>query len=75
MGGRNTKSVEELEKEVAEVIAVSGRCEQEILTDFKVYCALKWRSATPGSILNYHDIRRMKDLHPAFLLCQSILNK
>ena len=75
MRGRNKKLVEEMEIEVAELIAKSGRCEQEILTDFNDYCALKKRSNTPGSILNDRDIRRMKDLHPAFLLCKSIMHK
>jgi hypothetical protein len=53
----------------------SGRCEQEILTDFNDYSALKKRYNIPGSILNNRDISQMKDLHSAFLLCQSIINK
>jgi hypothetical protein len=75
MRGRNKKSIEEMEKEVAELIAESGQCKQDILTDSNDYRALKKRSDTPGSFLNDHDIWRMKDLHPAFLLCQSIMNK
>jgi uncharacterized coiled-coil DUF342 family protein len=43
MGGRNKKSIEELEKEVAELIAESGQCKQDILTDFKAYRAVKKR--------------------------------
>jgi hypothetical protein len=69
------KLIEELEKEVAELIAASGRCEQEIFTDFNDYCALKKRSNNLGSILNDRDIWRMKDLHPAFLLGKSIQKK
>ena len=75
MGSRNKKSIEELEKEVAELIAGSGQCKQDILTDFNDYRALKRRSATPGSFLSDCDIRRMKELKNAFLLCQSIINK
>ena len=55
------KPIEELEKEVAELIAASGRCEQEIFTDFNDYCALKKRSNNLGSILNDCNIWRMKD--------------
>jgi len=75
MGGQNKKSIEELEKEVAELIAKSGRCKQDILMDFNDYCALKKRSNMPGSIFNDRDIWRMKDLHPAFLLGMSIKKK
>jgi hypothetical protein len=75
MPGPKKKSIEELEKEVAELIKKSGRCEQDIFTDFNDYCALKKRSNTLGSILNDRDIRRMKDLHPAFLLGKSIEKK
>ncbi len=58
--------------EVAELIAKAGRCEQEILTDFNDYSALKKRYNIPGSILNDCDICWMKDLHLAFLLGMSI---
>ena len=75
MPGPKKKSIEELEKEVAELIAKSGRCEEDIFTDFKDYCALNKRSNTHGSILNNRNILRMKDLHSAFLLFQSIMNK
>jgi len=75
MPGPKKKSIEELEKEVAELIAKSGRCEEDIFTDFKDYCALNKRSNTHGSILNNRDILRKKYLHSAFLLCQSIINK
>ncbi len=68
MRGRNKKLVEEMEIEVAELIAISGQRVQQILTDFNDYCALKKRSNTLGSILNDCDIWQMKDLHPAFLL-------
>ena len=41
MRGQNKKSIEEMETEVAELIAKLGRCEQEIFTDFNDYFALK----------------------------------
>jgi hypothetical protein len=69
------KTIEELEMELTELIGESGRCEQDILTDFNDYRALKKRSNIPGSIFNDHHIRRMKDLHPAFLLGKSIEKK
>ncbi len=69
------KTIEELEMELAELIGESGRCEQDILTDFNDYRALKKRSNIPGSIFNDHHIRRMKDLHLAFLLGKSIEKK
>ncbi len=34
MRGRNKKTIEEMEMEVAELIAKLGRCKQDILTDF-----------------------------------------
>jgi hypothetical protein len=69
------KSIEELEKEVAELIAESGRCEHDIFTDFNDYRALNKRYKTPGSFFNNGDISRKTDLHSAFLLYQSITNK
>ena len=75
MPGPKRKSIKDLEKEVAELIAESGQCKQDILTDSNDYRALKNRSDTPGSFLNNCDIQRMKDLHSAFLLGQSIMNK
>ena len=75
MHGRNKKTIEEMEKEVAEFIAESGQCEQDIFTDSNKYHVLKKRSDTPGTFLNDHDIWRIMDLHPTFLLCKSIINK
>ena len=34
---QNKKTIEEMEEEVAELIAESGQCKQDILTDFKAY--------------------------------------
>ena len=53
---RNKKTIKEMEKEVAELIAESGQCEQDIFTDSNKYRVLKKRSDTPGSFLNDHDI-------------------
>jgi hypothetical protein len=68
MRGQNKKSIEEMEKEVAELIAESGRCEQDIFTDSNKYRVLKKRSDTPGSFINDHNIRQITDLQSAFLL-------
>ena len=75
MPGPKRKSIEELEKEVVELIAESGRCEQDILMNSNKYHVLKKRSDTPGSFLNDHDIWQITDLHSAFLLFKSIINK
>ena len=75
MRGRNKKTTEEMEMEVAELISNSGRCEQDIFTDSNKYRVLKKRSNTPGSFLNDHDIQQIMDLHPAFLLGKTIKNK
>ena len=56
MPGPKKKSFKELEMEVTELIAKSGQCKQDILTDFNTYCVLKKKSNTPGSILKDHDI-------------------
>ena len=40
MPGQKKKSIDELEKEVAELIAESGRYKQDILTDSNDYRAL-----------------------------------
>ena len=75
MHGQNKKTIEEMGKEVAELIAKSGQCKQDIFTDSNKYHVLKKRSDTPGTFLNDHDIWRIMDLHPTFLLCKSIINK
>jgi hypothetical protein len=75
MRGRNKKTIEEMEMEVAELITESGRCEQDILTDFKDYTAAKKRINNPRSLHDNEDLQKMTDLYPTFLLCQSIINK
>ena len=63
MRGQNKKTIEEMKIEVAELIAESGQCKQDIFTDSNKYRVLKKRSDTPGTIRNDHDIRRIMDLH------------
>ena len=75
MRGKNKKLIEEMEKEVAELIAESGRCKQDILTDYKAYTAVKKRINNPCSLHDNEDLQKMTDLHPAFLLCKSIIHK
>ena len=52
MPGPKKKTIEELEKEVAELIAKSDRCEHDILTDYKDYRALKRRINHLGTFHN-----------------------
>jgi hypothetical protein len=75
MPGPKKKTIEELEKEVAELITKSGRCEQDIFTDFKAYRAVKKRINNPGTFHDNEDLQKMTDLYSAFLLCQSIIHK
>jgi hypothetical protein len=56
MPGPKKKTIEELEKEVAELIAKSGRCEQDIFTDSNKYRALKWRINDPGTLHDNEDL-------------------
>jgi hypothetical protein len=41
MGGGKKKSIEEIETEVEELIAKSGRCEANTHTNYNAYLALK----------------------------------
>ena len=50
MPGSKKKSMEELEKEVVDLIAESGQCKQDILMDSNKYRALKWRINDPGNL-------------------------
>ena len=74
MGGRKKKSFKELEKkELAEIIEKSGRSEQDILTDYNAYRALKKRIDDSNSCHDDDDIRRMKELKDAYLLGRIIM--
>ena len=75
MGGRKKKSINELEKELAELIEKSGRSKQDILTDCNDYRALKKRIDNNNSRHHDADIRRMKDLKDAYLLGVIIINR
>ena len=75
MPGPKKKTVEDLEKELAELITKLGRCKQDILTDFKAYRALKCRINYPGTLHDNEDLRKLTDLQSAFLLGKSIENK
>ena len=58
--------------EVEELITKSGRCEQDILTDFKAYRAVKKRIKNPVTNHDNEDLQKMKDLQFSFLLGKSI---
>jgi hypothetical protein len=75
MRGKKKKSIEELEKELAELIKKSGRSEQDIQTYHNDYRALKKRIDNPNSLHDDDDVRRMKELYDPFLLGETILNK
>ena len=68
MPGPKKKTIEELEKEMAELIAKLGQCKQYIFTDFKDYRDLKWRINDPGTHNDNDDLRKMMNLQSAFLL-------
>jgi hypothetical protein len=76
MPGPKKKTIEELEKEVAEeLINKLGKCEQDILTDFKAYTSVKKQINIFCSLHNNEDLQKMMDLRPAFLLEKSIEKK
>ena len=75
MRGRKKKSIDELEKELAELIEKSGRSKQDILMDHNDYQALKKRIDNNNSRHHDADIRRMKDLKDAYLLGVIIINR
>ena len=75
MRGRKKKSIDELEKELAELIEKSGRSKQDILMDHNDYQALKKRIDNNNSCHHDADIWRMKDLKDAYLLAVIIINR
>ena len=72
MGGRKKKSIEELEKELAELIKKSGRSEQDIQRDCNDYRALKKRIDNPNSLHDNHDVWRMTELKDAYQFALTI---
>ena len=75
MRGKKKKSIEELETELEQLIANSGRSKDDIHTDYIAYQALKRRIDNPDSLHEDDDIRRMKDLHNVYLLGRSIRSR
>jgi hypothetical protein len=75
MGGRKKKSIEELEMEVKELIAKSGRSKDDILNNCNDYRALKRKIDNPNSRHDDDDVRWMKDLHNVYLLGKTICNR
>ncbi len=67
MRGRNKKTIEEMEMEVEELITKSGRCEQDIFTDFNEYRAVKKWINNPCSLHDNEKLQKMTDLHLAFI--------
>jgi hypothetical protein len=75
MRGKKKKSIEKMKTEVEELIAKSGRSEDDIHTDYNAYLALNKRIDNPGSCHDDDDIRRMRYLHNVFLLGMAIHNR
>ena len=75
MRRKKKKSIEELETELEQLIANSGRSEVDIHTDHNAYRTLKKRIDNPDSLNDNDDIRWMKDLHYSFQLGVSIRNR
>jgi hypothetical protein len=75
MRKKKKKLIEELETELEQFIANSGRSKDNIHSDYIAYRALKWRIDNPDSRHDDDDIRRMKDLHNVFLLGMAIRNR
>ncbi len=75
MRRKKKKSIEELEPELEQLIANSGRSEDDIHTNHNAYRTLKKRIDNPDSLNDDDDIRRMKDLHYSFQLGVSICNR
>jgi hypothetical protein len=72
---KKKKSIKELETELEQFIVNTGRTEVDIRVDYDYYLALKKRIGNPNSRHDDDDIRRMKDLHNAFLLGMTIRNR
>jgi hypothetical protein len=56
MRGRKKKSLEELKKNLAELIENSGRSKQDILLDYNKFRALKKRINNPKSLHDDIDV-------------------
>jgi hypothetical protein len=49
-----------MEMEVAELIAKSGKCEQDIFTDFNKYRAVKKQINNPGTLHDDEDLKKRR---------------
>ncbi len=56
MRGKKKKSIKELETELEQLIANSGRSKDDIHNDYIAYCALKRKIDNPDSRHNDDDI-------------------
>ncbi len=75
MRGKKKKLIEELETELEQLIANSGRSKVDIHSDYIAYRTLKKRIDDPDSRRYDDDIRLMKDLHDDYLLGMTICNR
>jgi hypothetical protein len=75
MCGKKKKLIEELETELEQLIANSGRSEDDIHNDYIAYCAPKRKIDNPDSRHNNDDIWQMNDLNDVFLLGMAICRK
>jgi hypothetical protein len=75
MRGKKKKSIKELETELEQLIANSGRSKVDIHSDCNAYYAPKKRIDNPLSLHDNDNNRWMKDLHYSFQLGVSIHNR
>ena len=71
---KKKKSIKEMETELEQFTANTGRSEDNIHKDVNDYRALKRKIGNPNSRHDDDDIRRMKDLHDDYLLGMTICN-
>jgi hypothetical protein len=72
---KKKKSIEEMETELEQFIANTGRSEDDIHNDVNDYRALKRKIGNPNSCHDDDDIWRMKDLRNVYLLGKTICNR
>jgi hypothetical protein len=72
---KKKKSINEMETELEQFIANTGRSKDDIHSDHNAYLALKKRIGNPNSRHDDDDIWRMKDLHNVYLLSKTICNR
>ncbi len=72
---KKKKSIKEMERELEQFIANTGRSEDDIHNDVNDYHALKRKIGNPNSHHDNDDIWQMKDLHNVYLLGKTICNR